>query len=143
MEGHSTAVKCLLHVKGVIWSGSENRTIRTWDDKTFKPIQSLRGHREKILDPKDAKEFSITGKSISCLCEADGFIFSGSEDETVRIWNTKHLADTTPFKHEKEVHCFLVDESHLRSYNQYSLFASSGKRTIFHWSTDVKIKNKK
>lgn len=128
-----------MYFKGVLWTGSENRSIRTWDSLNgFKSIQTLRGHFEKILDPKDAKDFGINGRAITCFTESKGFIFSSSEDETIRIWDSKPLSDTASFEHEKDVHCFLVDNPHSKSY-VHSLFTSSGKRTITHWDTEVKF----
>src|SRR5207248_1341885 len=60
---------------GQLASGSGDRTVRLWDPKTGKALQTLEGHKKSVL----AVVFSPDG----------GQLASGSGDRTVRLWDPK------------------------------------------------------
>ncbi|MUH01380.1 protein kinase [Scytonema sp. UIC 10036] len=61
------------NVKGLIVSGSDDKSIKIWDLKNKKEIRTLKGHKELVY---------------SVALSADGqTLASGGKDNTIRIWN--------------------------------------------------------
>ncbi|MCA9263836.1 MAG: serine/threonine protein kinase [Planctomycetales bacterium] len=57
-------------------AGSEDSTIRVWDTHAFEPVETIRGHYERLLDV----DVSSDGK----------VIVSSSQETTLRIWSGKN-----------------------------------------------------
>lgn len=62
---------------GKILSGSRDRTIKVWDGDSGICLHTLKGH----------------GGSVLCLEYDDDFLFSGSSDESVVVWDFKALLE--------------------------------------------------
>jgi len=77
LKGHDREVTstCFSPDGSQVVSGSKDKTVRIWDAKTGKNIQTLNGHAD----------------AVTCVCfSPDGRqVVSGSEDKTVRIWDAK------------------------------------------------------
>jgi len=77
LKGHDREVTstCFSPNGSQVVSGSKDKTVRIWDAKTGKNIQTLNGHADVV----------------TCVCfSPDGSqVVSGSEDKTVRIWDAK------------------------------------------------------
>ena len=77
LKGHDREVTstCFSPDGSQVVSGSKDKTVRIWDAKTGKNIQTLNGHAD----------------AVTCVCfSPDGSqVVSGSEDKTVRIWDAK------------------------------------------------------
>jgi WD40 repeat protein len=73
-------------------AGEENadKMICIWDLQTRKPIQFLRGHRGTIF----SLAVSTDGKLLA----------SGSEDGTIRLWDTRTWKEVGLLKHESNVY---------------------------------------
>jgi WD40 repeat protein len=75
LPGHTSWVTCLaLSPDGMrLYSGSEDKTIKVWDQETGKETLTLRGHT-----------FGVTSLALS----PDGKrLFSGSYDKTIKVWD--------------------------------------------------------
>eukprot|EP00741_Cyanophora_paradoxa_P006282 tig00000989_g6091.t1 len=71
---HKQAVRCLEVVHPsplIVWSGSDDATIKGWSPSEDQPVLELRGHTA----------------GVSCLCVVNGEVWSGSEDMTIRCWD--------------------------------------------------------
>jgi WD40 repeat protein len=73
LHGHASGVSCLTIVdKRWICSGGWNAEVRVWDmQQDYACIATLRGHGEFVR--------AVTG--------ADGLLFSGSNDRTIKVWD--------------------------------------------------------
>jgi len=83
-----------LHIQdGLLFCGLQGSDITVWDLETFQMIRTLRGHLDDVLT------FSSSG----------GYIFSGSADGTVRIWN-KNLVCCNTFTNSEAsgMSCFVL-----------------------------------
>ncbi|KAF9429124.1 hypothetical protein BGZ76_001786 [Entomortierella beljakovae] len=69
--GHSDSVYCVQFDHSKIVTGSRDQTIKLWDLKTLKYIDTLRGHSQSVL----------------CLQFNDKIMVSGSSDSTIIVWD--------------------------------------------------------
>ena len=56
--------------KGVLFTGSSDNTIKTWDCKTLNILQTLEGHTGAITD----------------ICMGSDMIYTSSDDKSIRCW---------------------------------------------------------
>lgn len=69
--GHTAVVTCLLHDGALIFSGSADETIITWDTFTREKLRILEGHEGSIVS----------------LCSDGNYLLSCSSDNTMRLWD--------------------------------------------------------
>jgi hypothetical protein len=86
IKGHEGAVQSVAVTPdgSRIVSGSDDKTIRIWDAKTFTELAQLKGHKDSVQ---------------SVAVTPDGArIVSGSSDNTVRIWDAKTFKELAQLK---------------------------------------------
>ena len=67
---HTDYVVCLIVHNNILYSGSNDRTIRAWSLDTNECITALQGHTE----------------CVNCLIVHNNMLYSGSYDKTIRAW---------------------------------------------------------
>lgn len=107
-------MNCLAHGPGILASGSDDGTVRTWCSITLQPLLCLRGHGQPVhsvaLDP------------------AGRYLASGSAGKTIRLWD---LLEGT---------CARVIQGHRGSIRSLcwatprSLVSGSGDQSLILWS---------
>ena len=72
LTGHTDAVLCVMQLAdGRIVSGSDDGSLRVWDNVTGRCIQQLTDHTD----------------GVECVIQlADGCIVSGNMDKSLRVW---------------------------------------------------------
>lgn len=115
-EGHTTVVSTLISCRDTtFFSGSADRTIKTWDRRTTKCTQTFTGHKEvvnSLTQPDDFTLISASGdftikmwdvRTNGCLRTLEGHqhvvravtlfdeetLISGSDDMTIKVWKWK------------------------------------------------------
>ena len=73
LKGHSEFVRAVTGDSGVLYTGSNDRTIRAWDLTTFQCVGLLAGHSLAVVS----------------LALAHDKLFSGGYDLIVKVWDTK------------------------------------------------------
>jgi WD40 repeat protein len=91
---------------------AQQPTLRTWDAKTGKSLQTFAGHTSYITD--------------ACFTPDGQMIASASEDKTVRLWNTKSGKEVKHFKQKGPLRGVLISGDGKR------LYASWVMDTLFH-----------
>jgi len=72
LEGHTDCVRSVaVHPDGYIVSGSDDMTVRLWNNINGECFRVLEGHTDHVS---------------SVAVYSDGHIVSGSDDNTVRLW---------------------------------------------------------
>ena len=71
LEGHTSGVLCLTVHNNILYSGSEDRTIRAWNLDTNECVE----HCKPIVN------------CMNCLVVHNNILYSGSNDRTIRAWN--------------------------------------------------------
>jgi WD40 repeat protein len=120
--GHSGPVRCLASAertsKGgakakVLFSGSDDQTIKCWDLNSLKCIGTLPGH---------------TG-TIRCFAISNHLLFSGSGDHTIMVWDIDSLKHIGTLKgHAGQVNSLAAASK--------TLFSGSSDNTIRKWDID-------
>mmetsp|Transcript_18918 Transcript_18918/g.72899 ORF Transcript_18918/g.72899 Transcript_18918/m.72899 type:complete len:448 (+) Transcript_18918:53-1396(+) len=77
LRGHKAAVSCVTTYKGLLLSGSADKTIRIWVVKTGEMVDALAGGHKKTVKVVHQVE--------------DSNFFSGSSDRTICVWNAETL----------------------------------------------------
>ena len=70
LQGHTDWVYCLIAHNNILYSGSDDKTIRAWNLDTNECITALQGH---------------TGY-VSCLVVHNNRLYSVSDDRTIHAW---------------------------------------------------------
>ena len=71
LRGHTGDVSCLIARNNILYSGSQDRTIRAWNLDTNECITALQGHT----------------RVVTCLIVHNNILYSGSVDRAIRAWN--------------------------------------------------------
>ena len=73
LKGHSEFVRAVAGDVGMLYTGSNDRTIRAWDLTTFKCVSMLTGHSLAVMS----------------LAIANKRLFSGGYDLLIKVWDTE------------------------------------------------------
>lgn len=86
LNGHEGSVTCFTTLGEIIWSGSKDKTIRTWRMDSSKCVSTMKSHRDAIL----------------CMdsCLTTKLLATASIDGVVKIWDTS----TTSLLHSLDTH---------------------------------------
>jgi WD40 repeat protein len=167
LTGHEGFVNCLaLSPDGkTLFSGSADRTIRSWDFETGQALQVLTGHTgfvnaiavtpdgQTVISGGTDKAIRLwnlaTGKEVRTLQGHEGFInslsispdgkllASGSADKTIKIWDlATGITVRTLTGHQGYVNSLIF------SQDGKSLFSSSADKTIQQWDVATGAKGR-
>jgi F-box/WD-40 domain protein 7 len=104
LQGHKGPVRALTAVGGRLFSGSYDSTVMCWDINTGTCLGTLKGHLKPV---RALTSLSCSPGEYSCgsdgACNVNGvdgrdavhqgkhFVVSGSDDATVRVWDSQSL----------------------------------------------------
>lgn len=71
---------CSLEDKNRICSGSADETVRIWNTQSLACVHTLHGHRG----------------GVSSILSTEMFVFSASEDSTVKVWDIDFISNMRP-----------------------------------------------
>jgi len=71
LTGHQDYIYCLTVKDGMLFSGSNDTTIKIWDIARSKELHTV--NRQQSF--------------VTCLTLKDGMLFSSSDDKTIKIWD--------------------------------------------------------
>ena len=95
LEGHTDRVDALAVLPdGRLASGSQDDTIRLWNPRSGTETARLEVHSDKSTVKNSWLESHV---ALTVL--PDGRLASGSENDAIRLWDTKSGAETAPFEH--------------------------------------------
>ena len=124
LKGHESCVKCLVICENILYSGSSDCTIRSWDMDTCREI-AVYG----ITCYSNFGERPSHTSSISSIALHGNKLYSGSFDKTIRIWNTETHTQIAILKDVGRVECIAV--------NKTKLYSGGGDNTIRIWNTET------
>ncbi|KAF0686080.1 Aste57867_22045 [Aphanomyces stellatus] len=113
LKGHTAAVLsvCSLEDKNRICSGAADNTVRIWNTQSLACVHTLNGH----------------DGGVSSILSTEMFVFSASEDSTVRVWDIDFISNmtnnSTTSGHDHSV------SSSIKFKMDASLLATSNKQT--------------
>ena len=85
---------------GLVYSASQDRTIKVWSTSSCEFVRTLNGHK----------------KGIACLQYHDRLVVSGSSDNTIRLWDIECGACLRVLEgHEELVRCIRFDSKRIVS----------------------------
>ncbi|KAJ3429020.1 iron hydrogenase [Anaeramoeba flamelloides] len=162
-KGHADWIFCMEHDedKGILYTGSKDKTIKLWDTKTGNNIHTLFGHEYAVVDLCFYKNFLYTGSwdgriginnlrkikkmpvfidahegKIRCLQRYDNLLYSGGNDQTIRVWSLQNNKCKTVFKgHNAPVHEIIIP-------NQNITISCAKEATICRWPSSMILKQK-
>lgn len=91
LVGHTNAVNCVCVLDNLIVSGSTDKTVKIWNVRSEKCIDTLSGHSGQI---NAIVHFENTKEKLVC---------SGSSDKTIIIWNLDKSKSNSKTLHVKEI----------------------------------------
>jgi len=127
LSGHSKGVLCSLVSSDdrLLYSGSEDSTVRVWDTKTYEEVAILKDHIGSVL-------------SLAFCLEQTQLLTSG-EDETIRLWNIKYtITDDTITWDESCLKPFQIFTDH--SGHIHSIVFSNQLKQLYSASQDKTIR---
>ena len=67
LKDHLGEVTCLQldGQRGVLFTGSGDKTIKLWDIRTWKPVQTLKGHQNKVFCLQAQENTLVTGSQVA------------------------------------------------------------------------------
>ncbi|XP_020207713.1 protein JINGUBANG [Cajanus cajan] len=82
LRGHTRSILCLAVVSDLVFSGSEDKTVRVWRgvEKDYSCLVILEGHKSPI------KSLTATVDRSDDPSEASFLVYSGSLDSDVKVW---------------------------------------------------------
>lgn len=128
-KGHSKSIKCMLCVGTRLFSGSFDHDVRVWDATTnglgiqalAHPLAVLLGHRKSVV---------CLGAS-EVLAEQD-YVFSGSEDATVKMWDIASYQCVHTFEgHMRAVLSIKIQPGFI------NMFTASEDGSVHQWSIET------
>ena len=129
MVGHTDTVRCV-HMstkRGVVISGSYDKTLRLWCLKTGSCSSVLRGHSGHVLCiyvPQETEEMCDSEKFEN---DKSDIFLSGSSDNTIKVWSLRTCRNIlTLVGHCDAVTCLSLTESN-------RIISGSLDRTIKLW----------
>eukprot|EP00760_Papus_ankaliazontas_P001148 PhM_4_TR10400/c0_g1_i2/m.33703/K03362/FBXW1_11, BTRC, beta-TRCP; F-box and WD-40 domain protein 1/11 len=112
---HQDAIRCITFSEGMLFTGSQDATIRSWDPLGASVIRVLSGHKA----------------AVTCLSGKDDLMVSGSEDRTIRIWSSTLGSCLRVLQsHDDEVVSLLVSPWDSRPF----VYSASMDSTVRCWS---------
>ncbi len=134
LRGHNGPVRTLVTVNDYVFSGSYDRTVRVWPAYSADVgpsagqdlVKTLKGHRDAVraLSCFPRRLATSSNRSIG------PFVFSGSDDTNVRVWN----AATFECVHELKGH---VDNVRVLTVDDRHLYSGSWDKTIRVWDLET------
>jgi len=134
LRGHNGPVRTLVTVNDYIFSGSYDRTVRVWPaySEDVGPsagtdlVKTLKGHRDAVraLACFSRRQATSSSRAIG------PFVFSGSDDTNVRVWN----AATFECVHELKGH---ADNVRVLTVDDRYLYSGSWDKTIRVWDLET------
>ena len=76
LEGHTDSVRALAATDTLVFSGSDDATIRAWDAETLTHVATMEGHTDNV-------------RVLAASPHHPHLLFSGSWDKTVRVWDAR------------------------------------------------------
>jgi len=126
LKGHDSCVNCLVICENILYSGSDDCTIRSWDMETCREI-AVYG----ITSYSNFEERPSHTSSISSIALHGNKLYSASSgDKTIRIWNTETHTQIAILKDVGRVKCIAVNKTKLYS-------ASLDYKIIRIWNTET------
>ena len=83
LTGHTSALVCLTISDGKLYSGSFDNSIKVWNCSNHKLITTLGVPEEH----DEEGEYEGHTSPVFCLTINDGKLYSGSMDETIKVWD--------------------------------------------------------
>ena len=83
LTGHTSGVACLTISDGKLYSGSYDHSIKVWNCSNHELITTLGVPEEH----DEEGEYEGHTSPVFCLTINDGKLYSGSADETIKVWD--------------------------------------------------------
>jgi WD40 repeat protein len=100
LEGHTDCVWCLTINDGKLYSGSSDHSIMVWNCSNHKLITTLGAPEEH----DEEGQYEGHTDYVVCLTINDGKVYSGSWDETIKVWDcSTNKLITTLTEHDHPV----------------------------------------
>lgn len=122
--GHSNGVRCTLTLGPLLWTGSDDHTIRVWDTNRCECTDVLTGHSDSVLNlcageggtsiwsastdgtlrswalqaPHACTQIVEVGQRVNCLTPVGQTMWSCGAEPLVRVWRTHDFANVRALK---------------------------------------------
>ncbi|CAL55199.1 WD40/YVTN repeat-like-containing domain [Ostreococcus tauri] len=134
LRGHNGPVRTLVTVNDYVFSGSYDRTVRVWPaySEDIGPsagtdlVKTLKGHKDAVraLACFPRRQATSSNRAIG------PYVFSGSDDSNVRVWNAGTFECIQELKgHTDNVRVLTVDDRYL--------YSGSWDKTIRVWDLET------